>query len=312
MAKIAFSLLVHENPSIILEQVNNVLFFNPNSIIVLHFNPRFNENGTLTKKELFGIFEKNDRVIVNPNPVDVSIDNIIQGHLSNFKCIKDIDFDYFYLIASNEMFVNFGAESFVEKYDYGCEKIHDKNWFYYDKVLEDTALIKLYGESFEERVFRSQVEGSFYSKYIFGQLVSKIEEVYDYKKQSSVYPREELLFSTVACNDFADLNRYNGCLCYINWKRGLFLSIGKVKKVAKSSLLFSVKRVDRNKKNYLRQYIKFYLLKSKNVQDVFQNPLDENKKHMCLLKIHFINAYWKVFYLMRSFLSWTKHHALKR
>ena len=211
MAKIVFSLLVHEKPSVILEQVNNVLFFNPNSIIVLHFNPKFNDNDSLSQEELLNIFKDNDRVIVNPNPVEVCIDNIIQGHISNYKCVKAQDFDYFYLIASNEIFVQAGAEQFVEKYDFGCEKIHDKNWFYYKRMLNDITLKKLYGESFEEFLYRSQVEGSFYSKEIFNYLVCKIEEVFDYKNQSSVYPREELLFSTIACNDFADKNRYDGC-----------------------------------------------------------------------------------------------------
>ncbi len=308
MAKIVFSLLVHERPLVILDQINNILTFNPNSTVAIHFNPKFSENDSLSKAELINILKKIKGVVINPHPVDVSIDNLIQGHISNYRCVEKEDFDYFYLIASNELFICSGAEKFVENYDFGCEKLKNKKWYYYKKMIADDSMKQLLGESLEERCFTSQVEGSFYSKDIFAHLISSIERVFDYKNQSQIYPREESMFSTIACNDYPEAKRYNGCLCYINWKRGLFVSIKKMKKATASNSYFSVKRVDRKIDNYLREYIRYYLTKSNSFFGEGIIP----SRHHSLFSIHVKDLYWTFHFFVRSLFSCVKHKLLKR
>lgn len=308
MASIVFSLLVHERPLVVLDQIKNILSFNPNSTIVIHFNPRFSDNDSLTKEELINILQKEKRVVINPHPVEVSIDNLIQGHLSNYHCVEDMNFNYFYLIASNELFICSGAEKFVEEYDYGCEKLKNKKWFYYKKMMADESMKLLLGDSFEDSCFTSQVEGSFYSKEIFAHLVASIEKVFDYKNQSQIYPREESMLSTIACNDYPTAKRYDGCLCYINWKRGLFISIKKIKKAIASKSYFSIKRVDRKADNYLREYIRDFLCKN---NDVLKDATLPKRRHS-LLSIHVTDLYWTFHFFVRSFFSCIKHKLLKQ
>lgn len=306
MAKIAFSLLVHEKPLVILDQVINILSFNPNSIIVLHFNPRFNENDELPLDSLLSTLKKDNRVYINPHPVQVSIDNIIQGHLSNYNFVKKEKFDYFYLIASNELFVCSGAEAFVQKYDYGCFHNKNKNWVYFDKMSSDESLRKIIGKDPKDGYYLSQVEGSFYSKEIFGAMVETIENNFGYKNQTQVYPREEMYFSSITGNFYNEQKRYDGCLCFINWKRGLFVSIKDIKRTIKSENAFSVKRVERQSNNYLREYIRRLVKIPNNEPVLIEWGMLVPKNHLSSFQIRFIDLFWRIAYLGRSFLVFLK------
>ena len=312
MFRIAFSLLVHEKPLVILDQIVNILTFNPNSIVVLHFNPNFRNNDCLNHKELIALLENEDRVIVNPHPVNVSIDNIIQGHLSNYHCVENLEFDYFYLIASNELFVCHGAEDFVEKFDYGC--FHNKNndWVYFEKMSSDESLANILCQSSNQGYYLSQVEGSFYSKAIFSSMVGLIEKNFDYKNQKVVYPREEIYFSSITGKMYQNLKRYNGCLCFINWKRGLFVSIKDVKKVIGSDSLFSVKRVDRQIDNYLREYIRRLIDFNSDSTSLKKWKAIIPSNHLNLFQIYFIDCFWNVAYMGRAILVFIKRLFSKR
>ena len=311
MPIIAFSLLVHESSLCILDEVKNILLYNPNSLVVLHFNPKFRNNEELGKDKLISLLSKDKRVIVNPHPVSVSLDNIIQGHISNYECIAQMDFKYFYLISSHELFVHSGAEEFVQQYDYGCRKRKDDHWVYFDKMCQDEALERIINASPKENYILSQVEGSFYSKPIFDEMYKKIKDSFNPDKQNVVYPREEIFFPTIACNDFTYKNRYDGCLCYINWKKGLFISLKEIKKTITSDSLFSVKRINRSYQDYLRQYIRNYLVtNNNNILQEWNDALPKEKPSKAI--IYFKNIYWCTFFCIRSFLADIKHCITKK
>lgn len=106
--KIIFSIPVHEKYEVILDQCLNFHFFNPNSGIVLHFSKGFNAQSSQIDKNTFDkAIEKLDYVFINPYSVRTGWYDIIQAHISNFEFIlkNNIDFDYFSLCASNELFL---------------------------------------------------------------------------------------------------------------------------------------------------------------------------------------------------------------
>ena len=84
--------------------------------------------------------------------------------------------------------------------------------------------------------------------------------------------------------------------------RALFISIRDVKKVIKSPLLFSVKRVDRNTRNYLREYIRKYIMPI-NISDEFKNlEAFLPKNHLNIIQIKLIDLFWKICHFGRAVL----------
>ena len=179
MKKIMFSLLVHEQPLVILDQIINVKRNNPNSMIVIHINPKFKDDDSFSLKDLLKIVLKFDYVFINDKRLNVGKDNIIQAHVSNFKYVKDVEFDYFYFIASNEVFLKKGAETFVENYDFGCEKVKYEKWFYINQMNNDIYLNNIFQTINSKEYYYSQIEGSFYSKEMIQKIMDIIEKNYN-------------------------------------------------------------------------------------------------------------------------------------
>ncbi len=296
-----FSILVHEEPDVILDQLENIFHFNNESMVVIHFNPTFNQGvSTLSFERLLLILEQyKNKVFVNPERLEVGFANIIQAHLSNYKYVKNVDFDYFYFISSNELFLKSGVSDFVGFYDYGCEKRKNPKWHYINELNRDDSLKKILSCINSNTYVYSQIEGTFYSKRIFDRICSIIEGNYNYKTdQKVIYPREEVYFSTIAACLFKNDNCYENCLCKIRWQgKILFTSIRSVKKVLdKSSNYYSVKRVDRRFNNYLRSYIRDYLT---NYGDRLPK-YSLNIKKRSLLLIYFLNLYYLLIYFIRD------------
>lgn len=305
MSKIMFSLLVHEEPLVVLDQITNIFKYNPNSYVVMHFNPIFKANdGQMTLDELMVILNKIPNVFINDNRISVCKDDIIQAHISNFYFVKDVDFDYFYFIASNELFLRSGAEAFVSNYEFGCETLKKEKWHYYDYMKSDAGLCNIFKNIGSDEYYYSQIEGSFYSKKIISTIMDIINKSFDYREKHDFYPRDEVYFSTIAGNLFHNTEHYNGCLCKIKWQgKILFTPIRTVKKIInKKSDYFSVKRVDRKIDDYLRNYIRHYVLK----YDVdFQKYYQYEFKKKTLFKIYMLNYKYSIMYFFRDKIAKT-------
>lgn len=120
---IVFSLPVHEKFEVITDQLLNILTLNPNCAVVLHLSPSFNYAESAMSKEEFGkvVGERfADQVFINSESVRTGWFDIIQAHLANFKYISSlIDFEYFSLIASNELFIRKGLYDKIKFFDCG-------------------------------------------------------------------------------------------------------------------------------------------------------------------------------------------------
>lgn len=263
---IIFSIPIHEKLEVVLDQVYNFKCFNPKSAIVFHISKGFNyQDSHITKSRFEEEIKQIGDVYINPESVRTGFADIIQAHISNFKYISSIlDFDYFSLCASNELFVKRGLYEHINIYDCGLEKKSIENCIFKQSIIEDTDLAK-YTKGDYSKIFFSHVEGTFYNKTIFSTIISKITDFYDYNCMQSAYPREEVYFSTILWSDEEfrkDVRVLEDALfTYVPWNRKngkIDVRIREIKKILKKdSPFYSVKRVRRSLNDYVRSYVRY-------------------------------------------------------
>lgn len=277
--KILFSLLIHEEPDVVLETILNILKYNPGSGIVLHINPHFSQGrSSLTLEDLLGLLPSIDAgIYVNPQRLEVGFANLIQAHDSNCSFAHSIDYDYFCFVSSNEMFLRAGLSEEIGEHSFGCQYLNPKKWHYLDNAEKDPALTAIRQRLGGAELVYSQVEGSFYRKEIIEKLFEEIDKDFDWHHDVDLYPREEIYFSTVAKALYPNADRYDGCSCKIRWQgKILFVPIrtADAVKAGKVAGAYSVKRVDRRLDDYLRCYIRHYLLQDdQDLQAFLKKPL---------------------------------------
>ena len=265
--KIVFSIPVHEHFEVILDQILNITTLNPLCAVVLHISPMFEYDKSLMQKIQFEDALKkldlNNFVLINPESVRTGLFDIIQAHISNFKYVNSmIDFEYFAMLSSNELFIKAGLYDEMKKFDCGLGKkrvYKGMLWTAGIKSLNDKDLEYMREELSASAIYGSQIEGSFYKKEIFGTISSIITSHYDYRKMKVKYAREEIYFSTIfwALNESGKyVVNNNGCFTFVPWKRKSILV--RLKEVRKYELphtaFYSVKRVERNIRDNIRSY----------------------------------------------------------
>lgn len=197
--KIVVSIPVHEKPEVINNQIDNFNHYIDNVYIVLHISKSFFETYSLDEIVL------KENVYVNPTHLDTKWADIIQAHISNFHFICSVlEFDYFVLHASNDMYIKKGFSQYIENYDAGFN-IHkiikkDSHWWPGRTALEDTQLSNMMNAIGQTMVIASQIESSFFKKGIMGEIVDVIEQNYDANQKKALYSREEIYFYTIASN----------------------------------------------------------------------------------------------------------------
>lgn len=267
--RIVFSIPIHEKFEVVLDQVLNFFHFNQDCAIVYHLSQGFNYNASLLSKDDFlEAISKIGNVFINPESVRTGGADIIQAHLSNFKYIADtVDFEYFSMCSSNELFIKSGLTSYVSGFDCGVEFLDvtskkDREWESGLKALKDYELKKYLKKNGVDFFYGSHIEGSFYRKELFEEIVNEIESFYDYLKMPFAYPREEVYFSTIVW--IINLKKHpikvfeNGLFSWSRWKSLLDLKVWAwdIGKLEKKSGVYSVKRVNRDINANLRMYLR--------------------------------------------------------
>lgn len=255
--KIAISVPVHENMEVVFDQIANIRYFVPESIIVIHVSRQFtgwNGYGISDLKRL-------DNVEINPTRMNTSLLAGVQCdlHLSNFRYIDSIEnIDYFNLHSSNELFISHGVKDYVLGYDAGffdTKLSRTSAWKYSNQALNDRILLDIMRKHGIDTVLLSQIEGSFYKSKTFRglsdilhaeggralvvnsllgsptlqkipRLTRNIRRVYNrLTPKAPLYPREEVYFPTIASR----LELRKGYpYCYSNWGNNLRLSIEEI------------------------------------------------------------------------------------
>ena len=249
---ILFSIPVHEKPDVIVNQVENFTFFNPGCQIVLHVSGSLHDEDF---KRLRTSVQRVTNVHINPTRYWTGVNDgtVAKAHISNcsYMLKKGVDFKYFCLHASNDMFVRQGLTNYIVNYDSGYYLNHalyavDSTWHQIINARKDKGLENIMRKYQLSRLLGCQVEGSFYSKAIMetvinyaGSFMQEIPFVYSYgtispkskllkKIEQKVflpliklerYAKEEIYFPTLSQNVIGKRAGFN--YCYIDWANNL-------------------------------------------------------------------------------------------
>ena len=202
--EIVISLPVHERPDIVKNQIYNILHFVKNCVIVIHISEYFNK--TINIKEIENI----DNVVINEEHIKTSWGNITLAHISNFEYAKTLfEFDYFIMHASNDMYVKSGINDYIKQYEAGFNRrIIGNNksyWWPAECANNDKELMQILKIINSNKLVASQIEGSFYSKKIFEQIVEVIKKANVTELNNAAYTKEEFYFSTIAYTMTSDV-----------------------------------------------------------------------------------------------------------
>lgn len=194
-SELCFSIPVHEKQDVINNQIENILNFNPNAKIVIHVNKSFKE----FKKDL----TQYDNVYINRNQYNyVFGKGLLWIHIQNFieMLNLNVNFKYFIIFSSNEMFIREGCIQYIKKHKNGLQCVEfDKSvdWHNFHKGLEnDKILLNLMKDLSLEKIYGGQTEGQFYERDIF----NKIKDIYLKhfgERELYTFETEEIVIQTI-------------------------------------------------------------------------------------------------------------------
>lgn len=307
-----FSIPVHEKPEVVLNQIENFKYFNPNSIVVLHVSLGMS---VADYTRLKALFEDLDYVYINPIRLQTgwADGTLFKAHLENmrFALREDLKFSYFCLHASNEMFVKTGLEDWVKGIDAGFDQVNEgKNNPVYQQIdhfKKDINSSRILRRNGLKTVLGSQVEGTFYSRELvaiitrrlegrtlgelggffsigidkvgtFKSLVYRIIEVllrrFRFPLRVTPFCKEEVYFPTLVSDLLSERITRNMSYCFMNWHNNLSINKNEIGWIRENNIAalhqsksfrtstelspfnyFTVKRVDRDLNDALRNYI---------------------------------------------------------
>lgn len=196
------SIPVHEQPKVILDQIDNIRRFFPEADVVLHVSASYLEKNELDP--LMGL----PGVFINPTHLQTGWGNIFLTHVSNFEYIETLDqrYDYFVFHSSNDLYVRPGVAQYIQQYDAGFNLHYlmqkDTYWWPCERAWADPGLEACKERIGQTRIVATQVEGSFYKMEILRTVMRTIRECLDSGKveaDNGAYgTREEMFFSTLA------------------------------------------------------------------------------------------------------------------
>ena len=272
-SKLLFSIPVHENQSVINNQIENILNNNPNSKIILHINQSF--------KNFVPSLTKYNNIILNPNRYNyIYSKGLLWIHISNFlESIKqNIDFNYFIILSSNEMFIRKGLILYIEEVKNGVQLIKNDinvDWHNFKKNIEkETQIFNLLKDLKMDTFYGGQTEGQFYEKKIFFK-ISDIYLKYFGNNEINNFETEEIVIQTI----FKSFDINHGLPFTLqNYSNNLVFDEKLIESIKKNKIIipnnqikgnlysphinqdcksiYSIKRVDRtfnNIRNYLSQ-----------------------------------------------------------
>lgn len=249
---ILFSIAVHEQPKVILNQVQNFKFFNPDCKIVLHLSASMPASEVDETKQLLANVEGvylNNRRLWSGYGDGTQMKMHVVNH--QFAQQNQIPFQYFCLHASNDMFIRPGLNSFIQMYDAGFH-VPDVNnnirWVHLERAHHDFLLKRMIRRYDLSEIVGAQVEGSFYKKAVIDVVMQRIlQNAYDEipklyahgnsRRMSAIlnnkylralmrrvakglfYAKEEIYFPTLSQDLIQQKAPFN--YCYINWQNNL-------------------------------------------------------------------------------------------
>lgn len=193
------SLLVHEKKDIVLDQLNNIRKYFPSAKVVIHVS----KSSSFSISELENYLKnKVDNYYLNPNQTQTNWGGIITAHFLNIKYAYTIDPNSKILFhSSNDMFVKSGIETYLKGKNnlFNYRKVNSffTYWWVGAVAKQDKKLLGLLKSINSSLVIGSQIEGSMYQIDLLLKIIKLCEEN-DTLNSSLYYPREEIIFSSLA------------------------------------------------------------------------------------------------------------------
>lgn len=193
--RLMVSIPVHEKPEVVRDQVDNVLRFNPSSMVVLHVSREFVKPWFARSHS----FEESERVLVNPNRFSTSKQGLAAIHLANYRYARQHrEFDAFVLNASNDMYVKAGAEEYASRFEAVLRPVplpDPSIWFHAASARSDPIFQELRRAFPNISVNASTPEGTAYPVDLMDEMTGLLS---DYRGPTTPYPDEETLLPTLA------------------------------------------------------------------------------------------------------------------
>jgi hypothetical protein len=197
--RLYISLIVHEKPEVILNQLENFRHFAPGAVIVLHISKAMDPTPDLLAK-----IRDLGQVHVNPVQVSTGINSLQGPHHENLRFIFGLspaENDVVAFHASNDLLVRKGVEEFVR---------HHAAAYYQDGVLNpahnpsgaaailgDEEFAALRARAGAEVVIYSQIEGVFFQIRHLRRAFALIEEAGMDLTRPRPYFAEEVILPTL-------------------------------------------------------------------------------------------------------------------
>jgi hypothetical protein len=191
--KFVASILAHEKPEIVRDQIANFREYLPDAAIVLHLHVDFDWGGSPED------FSAIPNVLVNPNSLPTFWGNLHHAHNANFHfAASQMDFSHFLLHSSSDLFVRQGAGDYIETQDAGVSFVAQQPEWGAPMFAEgDPVFQRIMSDAGAGELWCSQVEGTFYRREIFAEMVGIIERHFDFRK-TLPYVHEEIYYPTIA------------------------------------------------------------------------------------------------------------------
>ncbi|MCW2994086.1 MAG: hypothetical protein JWQ18_1581 [Conexibacter sp.] len=198
--RLCVSLPVHEQPAVVLDQVENLRsFLGAQTQVVLHLSASM----ALDPAQLAPLLP--DGVHVNPRSHVTQWGDIAHLHLDNLRFAYDHlePFDHVVLHASNDLYVRPGAPERVAATQAGYRLMPfaaDTGWAQAGPAYRDPHLAAIVaGLGGDGQLYGGQVEGTFYAADLFAEMLERIARHYTGPRPGDeVYNREEVYFHTLA------------------------------------------------------------------------------------------------------------------
>jgi len=202
MPRICVSLPVHEQPAVILDQVENLRAFLPaDTQVVLHLSQSLGADPAAVAPLL------PDGVRVNPRSHATRWGDVLHVHNDNLSFAYDElePFDYVLLHSSNDLYVRSGAERHVATAPVGAAAFPatDMAWTQAAAARRDEMLAAILADLGESQPHGSQIEGTFYAADLFAEMLERIQRRFR-PGEGEHYAREEIYYPTLAshlCQD---------------------------------------------------------------------------------------------------------------
>jgi hypothetical protein len=195
--RILVSLPVHEQPLVVLDQVENLRAFLPaQTQIVLHLSQAMG----CDPAEVAPLLP--DGVHVNPTSHATQWGDIAYLHNDNVRWALGAlePFDHVVLHASNDLYFRAGAAEHIAGFEAGLftnPVPADTAWPPGVVAHRDPSVAAMLADLGETQIFGGQSEGSFFSTALFVEMLERIDRHYRHG-EGEHWVREEVLYSTLA------------------------------------------------------------------------------------------------------------------